>query len=293
MPYSKRVLITGGTGLIGRELYAPLIQHGLEAHVLTIDEENPPYPNVTWWKGNLFDENFVAHVCKTVRPAYLLNLAWCTGGDYQTSNTNFDFVRAGLTLLKHFAANGGKRAVLAGTCMEYAPQDKPLTETAPLAPQNLYARCKDNLHRLAQDFCQANDISLAYGRIFYVYGHKEHPSRLTASILNHLQKGEPVQINCAHLERDYMYTKDIAAAFVALLTSPAQGPVNICTGKAVSLAAYARAIAKQLGKEDLLVFKQLPTPQPLRLVGDNTRLLTEIGFTPHYTLASALQEIVQ
>ena len=292
MPYSKRVLITGGTGLIGRELYAPLAQHGLEAHVLTIDEENPPHPHVVWWKGNLFDENFVTHVCNTVRPAYLLNLAWCTGGDYQTANTNFDFVRAGLTLLKHFAANGGKRAVLAGTCMEYAPQDKPLTETDAIAPQNLYARCKNNLHCLAQDFCQANDISLAYGRVFYVYGHNEHPSRLTASIITRLQQGQRVQINCSQLERDYMYTKDIAAAFVALLASCVQGDVNICTGKAISLAHYARALASKLGKEDLLVLQQLPTPQPPLIVGDNTRLLTEVGFTPTYTLESALHEIL-
>ncbi len=293
MPSSKRVFITGGTGLIGRELYAPLATHGFEPYVLTVDDNHPILPQVTWIKGNLFDETCLAKALAQIQPQYLLNLAWCTSGDYQTSPLNFDFVRAGLTLLHHFANNGGQRTVFAGTCMEYAAQKTLLKESDSISPLNLYARCKDNLHRLAQDFCTAYHISFGYGRIFYVYGRKEHPSRLTAALLNALRAGNSFTIAHAQLLRDYMYAKDIAAAFVALLDSPVQGSVNICTSRAVSLADYTRTLARLLGREDLLVLDQQPAAQPLLIAGDNTRLTQEVGFTPHYSLAQALQEIIE
>ena len=89
-----------------------------------------------------------------------------------------------------------------------------------------------------------------------------------------------------------MYTKDIARAFTALLDSPVQDVVNICTGTGLSLAQYATAIAKHLHKEHLLDLKQLPTTQPPQIVGDNTRLRTEVGFTPSYSLDKALEEML-
>ena len=293
MSSSKKLFLTGGTGLIGKELWQPLAEAGFETYALTIDENPPAVPAITWLKGNLFDENKLADFFAQVKPQYLLNMAWCTNGDYQTSNINFEFVRAGLALLKHFAANGGKRAIFTGTCLEYAPKDGPIKETDALAPPCVYAYCKNALRELAEVFCKQNGLEFAYGRIFYVYGKNEYPKRLTASIINRLRAGEKVQVNHAQLSKDYLYTKDIAAAFAALLNSDVTGNVNICSGQAVSLADFSRTIAHQLGREDLLDLQTLPTDQPPCIVGDNSRLRGEVGFVPRYTLTSALAEILE
>lgn len=292
MPCSKKLFLTGATGLIGKEILKPLSEAGFEVYALTIDENNPPLEHVNWIKGNLFDEAVLAESFEQIRPDYLLNMAWCTSGDYQTSNLNFDFVRAGLTLLKHFAKNGGKRAVFAGTCMEYAPKADALSENDLISPVTPYGVCKNALHQLADCFCRQNGISFAYGRIFYVYGRNEHPARLTASIINSLKAGKPVQINCSHLQRDYMYSKDIASAFTKLLCSDVQGAVNISTGKAIRLADYARTVAELLGRSDLLILKEENTNQPLLVEGNPSRLNNEVGFIPAYSLSEALKEII-
>lgn len=292
MNCSKKVFLTGGTGLIGKELWAPLVQAGFEVYALTIDANMPSVPHVHWLPGNLFDESCIATLLAQVKPQYLLNMAWCTSADYQTSNLNFDFLRAGLTLLKHFALNKGQRVVFAGTCLEYAPQEHPIKETDPLSPSVPYSLCKQLLFQASQCFCSQNKLSLACGRIFYVYGRGEAPTRLTASIIRSLQNNQKVSINHSHLIKDYMYTKDIARAFTMLLDSQIQGAVNICTEKGISLAHYATAIAKHLHKEHLLDLKQLSTPQAPKIVGDNTRLVKEVGFTPQYTLETALEEIL-
>ena len=293
MPCSRRVFVTGATGLIGKELISPLKQAGFDIFALDFDGRHPISADVTWLRGNLFDENSVARALEAAQAQYLLNMAWCTTGDYQSSNLNFDFVRAGLALLKYFAQYGGKRAVFAGTCLEYAPKETPLKETDPLLPVSNYAQCKNALHGLAEAFCASNDISFGYGRIFYVYGRGEAPGRLTVSLISQLKAGQRASISHAQLTKDYMYTKDIAAAFAALLDSDVQGAVNICTGVPISLAHYARTLAQELGRADLLDLQQLPTEQPLYIVGDNTRLVQEVGFAPAYTLQTALTEILQ
>ena len=292
MPYSKTLFVTGATGFIGRELLAPLTENDFEIHALVLEDNLPSFPHVHWHKGNLFDPACVDNLICQIKPQYLLNMAWATTGDYQTSNINFDFLCAGIHLLKAFAANGGKRVVFAGTCLEYAPQNHPIRETDPIEPPCPYALCKQLLYKATESFCEQNDLSFACGRIFYVYGKNEAPTRLTASIISKLKNNQPVSINHAQLVKDYMYTTDIARAFVALLDSPVQGAVNICSAKGISLAEYATTIAQKLGKEHLLDLKQLPTTQPPQIVGDNSRLTDEVGFACRYTFDEALREIL-
>lgn len=292
MTYSKKVFVTGATGLIGKELIAPLTENGFEVYALALEENLPTIPHVHWHKGNLFDPACVENLLAQIQPQYLLNMAWATTGNYQTANINFDFLCAGIHLLKVFHANGGKRVVFAGTCLEYAPQNHPIKETDPVAPSSPYALCKQLLYRATESFCGQNNLSFACGRIFYVYGKNEAPTRLTASIIRNLQENQTVSVSHAQLIKDYMYTADIARAFVALLDSSVQGAVNVCSGKGISLAEYATAIARRLNKENLLDLKELPTPQPPQIVGDNTRLTHEVGFTCRYTFAEALGEIL-
>lgn len=290
---NKRVLVTGATGLIGRELVLPLEQSGFDVYAITIDENNPDN-GVHWLKGNLFDESFVKKCMEDVKPEYLLNMAWATTGDYLKANINYSFLSAGINLIQAFAKNGGKRAVYAGTCFEYKFKEAPLKETDPLDPnKTIYTFCKDHLHQLAERFCKDNGISFGYGRIFYVYGRNEDKTRLTGMIIDKLSKDEEVLIKSGSLKKDYIYTKDIAGAFSALLDSQVEGTVNICTGKAISIHDYALTIAQKLSKKILVQFKDEPSNQPPIIVGDNSRLTKEVGYQLQYDLESALEEILK
>lgn len=287
----KKVLLTGVTGLIGKEIIAPLKEMGYEISALTIDENNPDN-GVNWIKCNLFDEESVKKAFETVKPTHLMNFAWATTGDYLSSDINLEFVKAGVNLLKYFKQNGGKRAVYVGTCFEYKFKDEPLKEYDAVNPQTLYATSKNALREIAESFCKINQISFGYGRIFYVYGHGENEKRLTAHLIKTLQEDKEVTINCGRLVKDYMYTKDIAGGFAAFLDSNVEGIVNMATGKGISLRDYSTYIAKRLGKEKYLIIKEEETNQPERIVGDNTRLTQEVGYKIKYTFEQAIEEIL-
>ena len=289
---SKTLLLTGATGLIGKELAEPLLAAGFDVHAITIDRTNPDN-GIHWIPGSLFDEAFLRDTIASLRPTHLLNMAWATTGDYLTSDVNYSFLAAGIHLARHFAANGGRRAVFAGSCFEFRFADAPLREDGPLEPgRNNYTFCKNALRETAARIFAAHGVSFGYGRIFYVYGRNEAKTRLAGRIVDQLLHGLPVTITAGPLLRDYIYAKDIAGAFSALLDGGVEGAVNICTGRAVSIRDFALAIAREIGREDLVVFADDCANQPPLIVGDNTRLAREVGFTPRYTLAEAAAEIV-
>lgn len=290
--YDKIVLVTGATGLIGKELEKPLRDAGFDIHAITIDEDNPDN-GIHWLRGSLFDEKFVRQCMKSVKPTHLLNMAWATTGDYLTSDINYRFLQAGVTLAQSFAENGGKRAVYAGTCFEYKFKDSPLKESDELDPgKSVYAFCKDRLRSIVQFLFEQRGISFGYGRIFYVFGRNEAKSRLSGMVFDRLSRGERVLINSGPLRKDYMYSKDIATAFVKFLDSKVEGCVNICTGNAISIKEFTYSIATAIGKADLLDYGSFDGNQPLVVVGSPARLNEEVGFVPSYSIQSAISDIL-
>lgn len=275
MNFSKKVILTGATGLIGKEAIKPLLDCGFEVFALTIDKSNTD-DGIKWINCNIFDDYSVKNVFAEIKPDYILHFAWITTGDYLTSDINYKFIDASLNMLQEFKNNGGKRAVFAGTCFEYKFKDEPLKETDELNPLTIYAKCKNELREKAQKYCLDNNISFGWGRIFYVYGHGENEKRLFPHLIISLKNDKEVIIDNGSLIRDYMYSRDIAECFVKFLNSETEGIVNICTGHGISLGGYAQTIAKELNKTNLLVIKNEKTIQPKIIIGNNEKLINII-----------------
>lgn len=286
----KKVILTGGTGLIGTQTIPCLLNAGFKVYVMTMGDEVSTN-NVTYIKANLFDKNAVDKMFSDVQPEYLLHYAWLSTGLFN-DNMNFDFLTSSIDMLKSFHKYGGKRVVMAGTYAEYGYHNETLKETMPAEPINIYSQCKDFVHKIAEVYCHNNNISFGWGRIFSAFGKEKDPRRLTSDVINHLSANQEVVIRSGSLIRDYIYTKDIAAAFVKFLDSNVEGVVNICTGKDTSIHDYVMKIAQAMGKENLVVFNEQASPQQVRVVGDSTRLNKEVGFVPQYTIEEAIKEIL-
>ena len=86
----------------------------------------------------------------------------------------------------------------------------------------------------------------------------------------------------------------LIAALVALLDSNIEGPVNIASGEAVSVAEVVQEIAHQLERPNLVQLGALPSAEdePPLLVADVARLRDEVGWSPRYDLASGLAETI-
>jgi nucleoside-diphosphate-sugar epimerase len=293
----ERVLVTGAAGFIGRHCTADLVARGFEVHAVSSRPAKATDGAVTWHRADLLDPGEIAALVEGVRPTHLLHLAWeTTHGRFWTSGENMRWLAGGVELVRAFGEAGGRRAVIAGSCAEYRWADEVCTErTTPLKPRTLYGACKHALHIAAEPFAAASGVSLAWGRVFFLYGPAEPPGRLVPSVTAALLRGEPAACTHGRQVRDFLYVEDAARAFTALLASDVTGAVNVASGQGVSLGDVAAQVGAIVGRPDLVRLGALPAAadDPALLVADVTRLSDEVGWRPAHDLDSGLRRTIE
>jgi nucleoside-diphosphate-sugar epimerase len=284
-------LLTGATGFIGREALTALTDAGHEVHAVA-RRRGPDASRVSWHETDLLAG---ASVVAEVEAEVLVHLAWyAEHRKFWTSLENVRWVEASLRLLRDFAAAGGRRAVVAGTCAEYEWSRDVYTETAPLAPATVYGAAKHGLHVVADALCEQIGIELAWGRLFFLYGPFESPGRFVPSIVLPLLRGECAPMTAGTQRRDFLHTADAGAAFAALADSELTGAINIASGEGPSLREVAQTIARHIGRLELLHAGALPmgASDPPALLADVSRLRDELGWKAQIELSDGLDNVI-
>jgi nucleoside-diphosphate-sugar epimerase len=292
----KRVLLTGASGFVGSHCLEPLVRRGYEVHAVHSAADPLPTPGVTWHRANLLDTDEVGRLLGTTRPTDLVHLAWnATPGAYADALDNVAWTESSLGLCRRFVEQGGRRIVTAGSSYEYDWRFGYCSESVtPLVPDTLYGRCKNALREVLESYSAAAGVSSAWARIFFLYGPREHPSRLVPSVIRSLLAGE--NASCSHGEqiRDYLHVADVGDALAALLDSGVEGPVNIASGRPVTLKSVVLRIASQLERPELLQLGALPArPNDVPLVvADVGRLRDEVSWQPSFQLDDGLAQTI-
>ena len=268
---------------------------GYEVHAVS----SIPRPNtdsVQWHRASLLDEGQTRALVRAVKPTHLLHLAWyTTPGKYWTAPENLDWVKGSLALMQVFSDSGGKRLVTAGTCAEYEWSHGVCVEDqTPLVPATLYGIYKHAMQLMQHAWCTQNGVSGAWGRVFSLYGPAEYPDRLVASVILALLRGEVATCGNGALVRDYSHAEDVAAAFVSILESPIEGPVNIGSGDGVSLHDLVEKIAVKLDGSKLIRYRPpslLPSTEPALLLPDVSRLLST-GWLKKFDIDRGLDDTI-
>lgn len=311
----RRVLVTGARGFIGRHALAPLLEAGMEVHAVSSravagGADPGAEPGVSgraggelhWHHCDLLAPGPAAELIATVAPSELLHFAWYTRhGAYWTARENLDWVKASLRLLRAFGGAGGRRAVVAGTCAEYAWAQRAhcVEGVTPTVPATFYGAAKHALHGMACSWAREAGVELAWGRIFHVYGPDEHPDRLVASLARALLRGEDASCADGRRVRDLIYAPELGHAFAALLAAEVCGPVNMASGEPVCLAevaatvaAAAAAVGGRLGRLDVGA-RAAGRGEPDSLTADVRRLREGVGWRPAVGLREGLWRSVR
>jgi len=289
-----KVIVTGASGFIGNHVLKQLQQKDFSVHAISRNPQKS-IEGITWHSLDLFDSDAVTSFLKSTQASHLLHLAWdVTHGAYWNSVENFHWVKASLHLLTKFRELGGMRAVVAGTCAEYDWGYGYLREvTTPLNPNSPYGVCKASLYHMLTSYSQQTELSFAWGRIFFTFGLYEHPSRVIPYVIQSLMAGKTAELSSGDQIRDFMYVKDVAAAFASLLTHDLQGSINISSANPIRLKQMALSIADKLNKPDKLLFGACESDKYPLVVGDNKRLRDELNFLPTYSIDEALDETIE
>jgi nucleoside-diphosphate-sugar epimerase len=293
----NRVLVTGGTGFIGRHVLKPLIELGVEVHIASRSAMTSP-EGVASHRIDLLIPASVSDFIRAVRPTHLLHLAWLSGpgGGRYDAPENELWTAASIELFRTFVRTGGRRAVFAGTCAEYDWGHETLHETkTPLHARTAYGRAKNVVRKATQKLASEAGVSTAWARIFFTFGPHEPLGRLVSDIASALVAGQVVETTAGQQERDYLYVADVASALVALTGSNLTGTINIASGESVPVRRIVNILGVLSGRTDLLAIgaRASSSADPQRLVADVTRLRRKLGFTPRYSLEEGLEATLE
>lgn len=287
-----RVLVTGGSGFIGRHVLPALVDRGTDVHACSRGTQ-PVVPGVTWHRADVLDPRVSDALVHAVRPEVLLHLAWfATPPDYWRSPVNLRWTAASLELAQAFVRAGGRRMVGVGTCAEYLwSESRCVEDVTPIRPATVYGGCKAAVWSALEPFARDAGISAAWGRLFFVYGPNEPSTRLVPSLVNAMRAGMPAQCRTAAHVRDFLYVTDAGAALAALATSEVAGAVNVASGEPVRVGAIAQGIARRLDGAELLQMDEGAAVDPY-VVARVDRLQREVGWRPKVTLEEGLDAAV-
>ena len=253
---TNTILLTGASGFVGRQVHAALRLHGSDLKF--VQRRGTPLSgnerNVVF-SPDLFAEDSAwwARTCKDVDT--IIHLAWFVEpGRYLQNPANLDCLSGTLQLAKGAALAKVRRFIGIGTCVEYDLDRGPLDVDTPLRPLTPYAAAKAAAFLALSQTLPKLGMEFGWCRLFYLYGEGEHGSRLAPSIRSHLSRGEPIDLTSGSQFRDYLDVEEAGRRITSFALGRRQGPVNICSGKAVTVREFAERIASEYGREDLLHF---------------------------------------
>ncbi len=256
----NKVLVTGATGFVGRQVVRVLSATGVQLRLVVrkgttavadlpangceiITSENLFAESSQWWFEQCKSVDIVVHLAWYVEP-----------GQYLQSSKNMDCLMGSLSLARGAVQAGVKRLIGVGSCLEYDLSAGVLGVDTPLKPMTPYAGAKVALYFGLEHWLPSHSVEFAWCRLFYLYGEGEDPRRLVPYLRSRLEKGESVELSSGHQVRDFLDVVDAGRMIGDVVLSDQTGPVNICSGVPVTVRQLAEQIADEYGRSDLLVF---------------------------------------
>lgn len=304
---NKKVLVTGGTGLIGRPLVRFLVQAGAKVRVSCLHEPVDPHPDVEYIRGNLVEMDFCGKIVEGMQCVF--HLAASRGSVGLVSKNVADFFVPPLlintNMMEEARKAGVERYLFASSICIYAPAQVFVEDKAwdgPPHPSTVFAGWAKRMGEL-----QARAYQEQYGwdkiaivRPVNVYGPYDNfdpgAAQVIPALIGRVCGGEnPLKVwGDGTVIRDFLHCRDVARGILLAMEKYACGmPVNLGSGNGYSIREVVEAILEATHADSHVIWDaSKPTGEKYR-VADISRARKELGFEPEVSLRQGIAETVK
>lgn len=284
------VAVTGASGFLGSHLLRAL--RDLDVHVVAVSRQPPSITGVTY-RPSAYDKQSLETALRGA--AVVVHLA-ARRTLREDDRWSLDpYLTPNVTLMEKLAdagaAAGAEQMVLASTRTVY-PLDapKPFIEGRDEAPQSAYGLSKLFAEQYLSRLARAHGLACVSLRFAILYGEGE---RLTPVLMRFTDiasgANEITLTGNAEQRLDQLYVKDAVTAIIAALTRPqVEGPINIGSGRAISVRQIAETVNRVYENSAGIVDRSDPLGPPTGVPLDITRASRELGWSPRFDLAEGL-----
>jgi UDP-glucose 4-epimerase len=295
------VLVTGAAGFIGSALCRRL--RALGHRVVGYDDlsrgRRAYLPGgVDLVEGDIRDGGHMRATIARTRPDWLVHLAAmhfipdCVARPAETLEVNVEGTRR---VLESCRGSRVQRLIFASTAAVYAPGDGPCVEdVTPLGPLEVYGESKLAAERLVESFHAATGMPVAVLRLFNAIGRNETNPHVVPHIFESLQRSDAIELGNTAPRRDYIDTRDIADAVVAVAGSlEGHQVVNVGTGAAYSVDDVVERLRAILGRRITVVQEpsRVRATERMVLLADIGRIRRAAQWAPRIPLEETLRDL--
>ena len=300
----KRVLITGAAGFLGSHLCDRFIKEGdfviAMDNLITGDIKNIEH----LFKHKNFD--FYHHdVSKFVNVPgeldYILHFA--------SPASPIDYLKIPIQTLKvgslgthnllGLAKAKNARIMIASTSEVYGdPLVHPQTEeyygnVNTIGPRGVYDEAKRFQESITMAYHRFHGVDVRIARIFNTYGPRMrlNDGRVIPAFMGQALRGEDLTVfGDGSQTRSFCYVEDEIEGFYKLLKSSYVYPVNIGNPNEISILDFAKEIIKLTGTKQKIIFKPLPTDDPLQRQPDITKAKEILNWEPKISRSEGMKK---
>jgi UDP-glucose 4-epimerase len=287
------MLVTGGSGFIGRRLLTALLDQG--ADVTVADHHSRPEPPAPTVVGDLTDPA-VRDAAVAEGTEVIVHLAAATsvlGSVDDPVRTHEINVGATAGLLELARRRGVRRFVLASTnAVTGDVGSRSIDENVPLRPLTPYGSTKAAAEMLLSGYSASYGLGGAALRFANVYGPgMAHRDGFVSRLMRAAAEGRGVRIygDGAQL-RDYVHVDDVVQAILLALRTGHTGPLVVGSGRSESVNDLVEAVRTVTGAA--LPVEHVPAKRgEMPAVVLDISAARALGYEPRHTLTSGLATV--
>ena len=298
------LIVTGGSGFLGQNVVKFLSSRGLVGTVIDLREPTDPGVMEIFRRGAWSFHQCDFSVSGSLRkvslpegPLYLVHIA----SKVHTSNaltpqvmTELQTQVSGIFPLLDHLSPCLKGVVVTSTIETYGfPKSRPIDETHPTNPFNIYGAVKLTLEYFLNVHCRKKNLPLAIFRLPQIYGPGDtYAKAIPTFIQNCLRRSASSLVNNGSDMREFVHVDDIGLAIYLAIERRGAGIFNITGGRSVSIGETLRLVQKICGT-NIPPTNKSSDNKHLQYAFDISKAERELGYTLAVSFEDGLRSEVQ
>lgn len=295
---NKKVLVTGGTGFVGRVFVSQLIEQGATVVCLTRQtrpaEQGVLYITCDFTDASTFDADQLRSTIGSVD--YIVYLSASIPSVAAGKESMRAAKEHNLDPLVFFLETCGECAptlVFASTVDIYGiPQHESFDESMNIHPESTYAVAKYCGEKYFIYYCETQQKQYTILRFSQIFGPNEPLVRVIPIMLDALIHNKPFVLSGGGQEkRKFLYVADAGRALYAALQAPHNKIYNIAGSEIVSIADVLEMAERIVGKKIQLT----ATPaarNPVHIIPSCDLATRELGFVSNTSFEEGLRATI-